>query len=181
MARRFASALLAGSVLALLAALPAAAGGWASVVEDEVLPANDGAAAVRFRLLQHGVTPVDSGKLSVTAVHEGSGERVTGSASPQPGAPGSWIASFQLPSAGSWIIEFRHPDLEIMTSHPIRLASAAPPVAPTPAAGAAAAPWQAALLLAVALLALPATALALARRRRPDAPVARQPGVPTAS
>lgn len=181
MTRRFGVGLLAGSVLAVLTAMPAAAGGWASVVDDQALPPDDGGATVvRFRLLQHGMTPVDWGELSVVAVNAESGERVTGTATPQPGAPGTWDASFQLPSAGTWTLEILHRELEVMSSHPIRFTSAAPPSASAPATTGTVATWVGVALLALACLLPLGTAFVLARRRR-SAPAGEARGALTTS
>lgn len=157
--------LLGGALLALAIAVPAAAGGWASVVDDEALPPDDsGTTLIRFTLLQHGETPVDWGALSVVAVHEESGLRVTGTASPESATPGDWVAAFQLPEAGGWVLEIAHQDLEITSSAPVRLTSAplpaAPPADPVPMAG-----WLGLVLLLLAI-ALPAGAAAALNFRR---------------
>lgn len=167
--------IVAGTLLALALALPAAAGGWASVVDEAALPPGDeGTTLVRFTLLQHGETPVDWGALSVVATHEATGRQVTGTAAREPGTAGGWIATFPLPEAGSWVVEIRHADLEIIASGPIRV-TAATLTGATPAAGSAtgAPAWLAValLLLAVGLPGTAAIVLAL-RRRTPRAVVA---------
>jgi hypothetical protein len=167
MRRQLGLGIVAGALLAVSVALPAAAGGWASVVDDRALPPDDGGTTlIRFTLLQHGQTPVDWGELSVVAVNEVTGGRVTGTASPEDGVAGGWVAAFHLPEAGSWTLEIRHPDLEITASHPIRVEApaAAGPVGST--APASPAGGLGVLLLALALGLPGAAALALAARRR---------------
>jgi hypothetical protein len=174
MSRSIGWSLLAGSLVALALAAPAAAGGWAAVVDDEQLASgDDGATVVRFRLLQHGETPVDWGEVSVVAVGADGEERVTASAMPEAGQPGTWTASFQLPAAGTWTLEVHHQDLEVMTSHPIRVTASAPAMAPAPSSNAGPAAWLGLALVAVAIL-LPASAALVLVRRAPAATLARQ-------
>jgi hypothetical protein len=168
MRRPLGTGLLGGTLLALAIALPAAAGGWASVVDDEALPPDGGGTTlIRFTLLQHGQTPVDWGELSVVAVHEETGRRVDGTASPETGTAGGWVAAFRLPEAGSWVIEIGHQDLEITASAPIRISAASVPVDGAPVGGGAtAAGWLGIVLLLLAVAAPVAAALVLAARRR---------------
>lgn len=171
MRRPFRTGLLGGTLLALAMALPAAAGGWASVVDDEALPPDDdGTTLIRFTLLQHGQTPVDRGELSVFAVHEETGRRVAGTASRETATAGGWVAAFRLPEAGSWVVEIGHQDLEVTASGPIRISAAPLPGAPTGNApvsgGATAAGWLGLVLMLLSVAVPAAAALALAARRR---------------
>lgn len=166
--RQLGLGIVGGALLALALALPAAAGGWASVVDDRALaPDDEGSTLVRFTLLQHGETPVDRGEVSVVATHEVTGRQVSGTAVREPGTAGGWIASFPLPEAGQWIVEIRHADLEIIAADAIRVTAAPlPDGAPAAGSSASAPAWYgvALLLLAVGLAGAAAVGLALRRR-----------------
>jgi cytochrome c1 len=95
--------LLAG--LAIAAALPAFAGGWAVVTLDQ-LPAGVVAGEpvnIGFTVRQHGQTPIsDLDPLpSITATSLASGEVVRAVAQADTG-PGHYSAQFVLPTAGEW-------------------------------------------------------------------------------
>lgn len=171
---------LIGTALSLALAMPAAAGGWASVVDDRVLPPDDeGSTIVRFTLLQHGETPVDWGELSVVATHQTSGRQVSGTARREPDTAGGWIVTFPLPEAGSWTIAVRHSELEITTAGPLRITAAPRTGAGSPAGGAPALPaapeWLGVALLVVALAPPGVAAVALAVRRRTARPAGAPP------
>jgi hypothetical protein len=122
MQRRLALAAFSASILTLMLAATAVAGGWANAVMDT--PPDDPARTnepviLGFTLLQHGQTPVDWGVAQVVLTHEETGEAVVARATPD-GAAGHWTVEVVLPADGSWTYQVRH-DLEIslMCAQPI--------------------------------------------------------------
>ena len=96
--------LLATLVVALGAAAPAAAGGWATVgiapLPDAVGPGEPW--NVEITVLQHGVRPLDGLAPVVTIGGDGEGlERFGATAS---GKPGVYEASVVFPEAGRWSV-----------------------------------------------------------------------------
>jgi hypothetical protein len=115
-----------GAGLATLAALfalitgTALAGGWAEVVMVDVPqdpPVAGETGEVEFSLLQHGITPVDFGEVTLTAIHPDTGEELSVPATNH--GDGLWSATVAFPVAGSWRIGVEHNDLE--TSAPTTL------------------------------------------------------------
>ena len=101
------------AVLALLAALPVAAGNYAEVEVTSGLDQPPSAGEDRdlgLLLLQHGVTPVDHGQVLVTAVHPDTGETVTADAVPL--GDGAWTATIAFPTAGDWQVRVTHSEFE---------------------------------------------------------------------
>ena len=98
---RFRIALGLAILLALVAAVPALAGGWAVITLDE-LP-NDVSAGealtVGFTVLQHGRTPMTDLDPTITA--QLGDERMVVFAEAQ-GAPGHYAATITFPSEGRW-------------------------------------------------------------------------------
>ena len=113
----------------LLLAMPALAGGWASVIPDEgsISGVEPGVPHdVSVTLLQHGVTPVRDGSVRFTLTDATTGAAVVATAH-HVGA-GVWEASVTVPAAGSWSLEATHSDLALQATTPIVVA-----VAPVPA------------------------------------------------
>jgi hypothetical protein len=128
MRRRLALAASFASILSLVLAATAFAGGWANAVMDT--PPDDPAGpnepvTLGFTLMQHGVTPVDWGNPQILLTNADTGEQITVAAHPD-GAVGHWVAEVTLPSTGSWAYEVRH-DLEIamIGAQPISVGGAA--------------------------------------------------------
>jgi hypothetical protein len=127
MRRRLALAASFASILSLVLAATAFAGGWANAVMDT--PPDDPAGpnepvTLGFTLMQHGVTPVDWGNPQILLTNADTGEQITVAAHPE-GATGHWIAQVSLPANGSWSYEVRH-DLLItmMGAQPISVGGA---------------------------------------------------------
>ena len=96
---------LAGAALVLLA-LPAQAGGWASVTLDS-LPGDARAGQTMrlgFMVRQHGVTPVNFVQPVLTARHRDGGESIRADAQ-QDGAAGHFVVDVTFPSVGAWTWE----------------------------------------------------------------------------
>jgi hypothetical protein len=169
MPRRLALAASLASILSLVLAATAFAGGWANAVMDS--PPDDPGApnqpvTLGFTLLQHGVTPVDWGSTQLVLTNADTGEEIIATATPD-GATGHWTAEVTLPSAGSWTYQVRH-DLEIsvMRAEPITVGGAQ-------AAGGSATSVSPALLaaggfLAVLGMAVLVSVLLVVRSARPD-------------
>lgn len=170
MRRRLALAATSASLLSLILAATAFAGGWANAVMDAP---PDGPAGTNepltlgFTLMQHGVTPVDWGNAQIVLTNDETGQEIVATATPQ-GATGHWIAEVTLPADGSWSYQVRH-DLEIslMRAQPIVVGDA-----PRAAAGAATA-VSPALLVAAGFLSLLGVAviggvLLMVHRSRPE-------------
>jgi hypothetical protein len=112
MVRSIVAFVASGALLTVMAGM-VMAGGWAQVVavDDSGGPPVAGEEqAFRFRLLQHGVTPVDFGGAQVIATLEETGERIVTDATSA--GDGEWVAQMTLPTAGDWQIVVAHTDLE---------------------------------------------------------------------
>ncbi len=93
-------------VLAALALLPlqfSQAGGWASVEIVEGPEVLESGEPMTFQLAvkQHGITPVDSDPLVITAVNDETGETITATAVKAPGE-GNYTIELTFPSDGTW-------------------------------------------------------------------------------
>jgi hypothetical protein len=115
-------ALVASLVLLSLLAGVALAGGWAQVVV--INGAGDPPIAgepleYRFKLLQHGVTPVDFGRVQLTATPAGGGDEIVVQATSA--GDGGWVARLTLPSDGEWQMRVVHPDLETGAVPPLNV------------------------------------------------------------
>ena len=138
MARRIRLASVLGLLLAVALSAPAFAGGWAQAQLDAGTPpgTEGGTTEIGFTLLQHGVTPVDWGTVTVTAVNAATGEAVTATARSDGGD--HWTASLAFPSTGEWTITILHDQLEVSPKNLPLTASVAAPGAGGAAASTAA-------------------------------------------
>jgi hypothetical protein len=133
MRRRTLIGPIAALLLAALAAGPVAAGGWAEAKADGIGSGGDSGDGggltegaeqeIGFRLLQHGVTPVDFGRVMVVATNSETGEAVRAPAAHVGG--GRWEATISFPEAGSWQLSVEHSDL-LVSNLPIVEVAAAP-------------------------------------------------------
>jgi len=107
---------------------------------------------IRFTLLQHGVTPVDHGQVTISATIPGSAP-VTAEATSLGG--GTWAVTMTFPTAGDWQLRVLHSEFETPPAMAVSVAEAA--VA-----------WPASLLpitaIGLAAVALVAAAAIMARR-----------------
>lgn len=122
MRRRMALAASSASILSLILAATAFAGGWANAVMDpppDDPPGTTEPVTLGFTLMQHGVTPVDWGNAQVVLTNAETGQEIVAPATPS-GPTGHWTAEVMLPADGSWSYQVRH-DLEItlMGAQPI--------------------------------------------------------------
>jgi hypothetical protein len=78
--------------------------------------------ALRYRLLQHGVTPVDHGTVLVTATLPETGERLVVEATSA--GDGEWVATMTLPTTCDWQIVVAHADLETSGVAPLTVLDA---------------------------------------------------------
>jgi len=172
MRRRLALAASSATILSLIVAATAFAGGWANAVMDT--PPDDPAGpnvpvTLGFTLMQHGVTPVDWGSAQIVLTNDQTGQEIVGTATPS-GPIGHWSADVTLPTEGSWSYQVRH-DLEItlMRAQPISVGSsqAASPGG-TVGIGISPALLAAGVFLAVLTVAVLAGALLVVRRSSPD-------------
>ncbi|HEY7848247.1 MAG TPA: hypothetical protein VIC83_08660 [Candidatus Limnocylindria bacterium] len=171
MRHRLALAASTASILTLVLAATAVAGGWANAVMDT--PPDDPVGpnepvTLGFTLMQHGVEPVDWGNTQIVLTNAETGEQIVANASPE-GAAGHWTAEVILPSDGTWSYQVRH-DLEItlMGAQPISIGAGQ--AATTAAAfGVSPALLAAGGFLAVMLIIVAGGALLVVRQsRRPD-------------
>lgn len=176
MIRRFSLATITALSLALLVALPASAGGWASASVHKGAPTDDGGSSVGITLLQHGVTPVDWGEVGITAVNASTGERLTFSGTPKL-SDGRWTTWIELP-AGSWNLAVTHSGLQVGSEEGLSLTVGAPRAATTAGAATAQAMSPALMLIAglvlVMVTGVGAGALLLRRRTRVAAPATQE-------
>jgi hypothetical protein len=152
-------ALLGG--LMALATATALAGGMATatISAGDEPPTAGEEREVRAVLLQHGVDPVDEGRVTISAWLPGTTERLDVPATSVGG--GEWVAAMTFPVEGEWRIQVHHGDL--LTPAPLifPVASATTgglPPAVIPLAG------------MVAAMTLVGVWRLLAARRRPAAP-----------
>ena len=106
------------SVLLVALSATALAGNFAEVTfrsDAEAPPVAGVEQEIRFSLLQHGVTPVTSGDVTVSGTLESSGERVAAAATSVGG--GEWVASVLFPVSGDWMLGVSHSELQ--TSPPV--------------------------------------------------------------
>jgi hypothetical protein len=172
MPRRLALAASSASILTLILAATAFAGGWANAVMDT--PPDDPAGpnepvTLGFTLMQHGVTPVDWGTAQIVLTNDQTGQEIVANATPS-GRIGHWTAEVTLPGAGSWSYQVRH-DLEItlMGAQPISVGGAqATTTGATPAIGISPALLAAGGFLAVLGIAVLAGVLLVVRNSRAD-------------
>jgi hypothetical protein len=167
---RLLSRLFAGlAALVLLLTLVAGttlAGGYAEVVLPdgaEAPPAPGEHRDLTFTLLQHGVTPVDWGNVTLSAINADTGERISVPA--ESIGNGEWTAGMTFPSAGDWSMRVLHEDLE--TSMATTLSVAAPDTMAWLPAGVA--------IGLFGLVTLGVTAVILALRARSEAPAGSAP------
>ena len=106
MPRRIATIVGLVSLLALVAATPASAGGWANVTLDR-LPTDLRAGqtvTIGFMVRQHGVTPTNAVQPYLAARHLDTGDTARFSAR-QEGPVGHFVADVAFPAAGTWAWE----------------------------------------------------------------------------
>lgn len=104
MRSRFSLTLVVVLLLALLAVVPAAAGGWAVITLDS-LPENPTAGQpleIGFMVRQHGFHPMDGLQPIVRLRNPATGERITLTADPDPDKAGHYQAVLNFPSEGTW-------------------------------------------------------------------------------
>ena len=113
---RLALAIATATLLSLAAGAVAAgavaAGSYADVVFADGMGAPPTAGEEReigFTLLQHGVTPVDFGEVTLTATAPGAAP-VAVQATPL--GDGRWVATVTFPAAGDWQLRVTHTELE---------------------------------------------------------------------
>lgn len=150
--------------LAAALALPAAAaaGGWATA---GLAPPPDGIEAgttwpATITLLQHGRTPLEQVKPSITVTDAGSGGSTTFPARPT-GKPGVYVAEVVFPSAGEYTYVVDDGFSQVHTFAPVQVAG--PGAAATDGGGGLPA-WALGLVAAAGAAAL--ALVALLRRRR---------------
>jgi hypothetical protein len=147
------------AALLSLAAGAVAAGNYADVGFTDGMDAPPTAGEEReigFTLLQHGVTPVDFGEVTVTATAPGMAP-VTVQATPL--GDGRWVAALTFTAAGDWQLRVTHSELETPPSVAVSVEEAAL------AAPAALLPMAAIGAAAIVLL---VAAAAMARRVSPS-------------
>lgn len=158
-----------GALMALMTTM-AVAGNFAEVTMIEgsdVPPVAGENREFRFSLLQHGVTPVDHGRVALTGTLPATNERISVEATSAGG--GEWIATVAFPVEGDWQLRITHSIFE--TPEPSTLTVG-------PAAGFAwlqGVSWLSGLALAVA--AILGTLLLIGRARRPSAAEAKTTAV----
>jgi hypothetical protein len=110
--RRSILGIAALAVLLTLAATPVAAGGAATAEVTSGLdepPVAGEDREVRVLLLQHGVTPVDFGTVTLTGVLAETGESISAEATPM--GAGTWAATIAFPASGDWQLRVMHDEL----------------------------------------------------------------------
>jgi YtkA-like len=121
---RLALAITTATLLSLVAGA-VAAGSYADVGFTDGMDAPPTAGEEReigFTLLQHGVTPVDFGEVTVTATAPGAAP-VTVQATPL--GDGRWVATVTFPAAGDWQLRVTHTELETPAAVPVSVGEAA--------------------------------------------------------
>lgn len=96
---------------ALLATATVLGGNYAdaTIAPSDERPTAGEEREIRITLLQHGVRPVESGTVEVTASLPWSGTTITAAATHVGG--GEWVATMAFPSAGEWQLRVVHSTL----------------------------------------------------------------------
>lgn len=121
---RLALAIATATILSLAAGV-VAAGSDADVGFTDGMDAPPTAGEEReigFTLLQHGVTPVDFGEVTLTATAEGTDPVAVEATSL---GDGRWVASMTFPAAGEWRLRVTHSELETSQAVAVSVAEAA--------------------------------------------------------
>lgn len=174
MLRRFAALPLALAAALLLSTAALAGGVAIANLDTTPQPRAGEATTLGFTVLQHGVTPVTTGDVSVIARNDATGETLTTKARAE-GKPGHYVATLTFPSAGSWTWEITLENLLMQSKFPpltvlpaVGAPAPAAPAAAQPAPGPGGIPAQAiAGAAALAALVLAAGYLFLRRRTAP--------------
>ncbi|HET9416203.1 MAG TPA: FixH family protein [Candidatus Limnocylindria bacterium] len=117
-------ALLAASLASLMAGA-AVAGNYAEVGYTDGMDAPPTAGEereIRFSLMQHGVTPVDFGQVTLIATMPGAQPVTVAAASL---GAGEWAATLTFPTAGDWQLRVTHSEFETPPAHAVSVAEAA--------------------------------------------------------
>jgi hypothetical protein len=77
---------------------------------------------IRFSLLQHGVVPIEDGRVDVTLTHAGTGEDLTVQATHA--GDGIWVAAVTFPLDGDWRVAVGHEWFETSTPTTMAIAPA---------------------------------------------------------
>lgn len=107
MKRLIATAMTVTLAASLVLTPPVAAGGWATVtlVGPSSAPVAGAPWPLELEVLQHGVTPIDTERVSLVARQPASG--MVTAANGHPGdAVGRYIVEVVFPDAGDWTLEF---------------------------------------------------------------------------
>ena len=118
---RIGAALTTGTALMTLATATALAGNFGEVTiidKGEGPPTAGETREIRFVLLQHGVAPIEDGRVDVTLTNPESGDAITVQAVHE--GDGIYVASVTFPVAGDWGFAVSHEWFE--TSPPTTLA-----------------------------------------------------------
>src|SRR5687767_7103369 len=119
---------IVGVTVALLAlAGPALAGGWAVTTIDTLPEAGLTAGQphrIGYTIRQHGQTPFDGAKTSITIVAPSTGERHSFPGVPD-GQPGHYVAEVMFPIEGRWDWEVSQYPFQMQTLGTITVAPAA--------------------------------------------------------
>jgi hypothetical protein len=176
MVHRFPTAALTALAATLLLAGTALAGGWANAIMDEAPqdpPSAGEPVTIGFMLMQHGVTPVDTGPTMVIVRNASTGEEVRVAANHR-GQSGHWVAVITFPSDGTWRYEVTHDLIVGMKGfNPVTIGSAGPATAATSSTPVATTQPVTSLLLALLLTVAVGGAFVLTRRRRESLRTAR--------
>jgi len=117
MTTRILRAAAAALLLLTLGATAMLAGGWATIVPDDVAPPVPRAGEdveYGFTVLQHGVTPAGFEDPTLRLTNTITGEAFDVPAEPS-GAAGHFVARFTFPSAGTWSYGIQLRQLEVET------------------------------------------------------------------
>ncbi|MGH2996266.1 MAG: FixH family protein [Gaiellaceae bacterium] len=145
------------AVLALAAAGSATAGGWATVGVSPQPEESDWQPTLT--VLQHGRTPLDGVKPTITIHNEATGETKSFPATPT-GEPGKYSAKVVFPAGGTWRYEINDGFSQTHTFAPITIPGAAGPESSFPV-------WTVTGIVALGLALAALLLFGLRMRRRP--------------
>jgi mono/diheme cytochrome c family protein len=121
------TALILITLSAITLAVPALAGGWATITLDEFpsgVTAGE-ALTIRFSVRQHGKTLMEGLTPTVSAIYPQDGTSMIAEASPVQGKTGVYQASLTFPNPGTWVwsiqaftMDQRMPDLVVSAGTP---------------------------------------------------------------
>ena len=116
-------ATVAGLILVLAGTTLAGNFGEVTILDEGDGPPSAGEVReIRFALLQHGVTPIEDGRVDLTISNPATGDEITARATHE--GDGIWAATVTFPEAGDWRVSVAHQWFETSEPTPVAVGPA---------------------------------------------------------